>query len=99
MFIPMHRGAGGFPDEATPDNVMALREAADEYGVFLPRMLRQSPTRAGRPNPAGRPRAPYFFERRARPLELRPALPQCPSRTCESQSPLATNSASQAAQR
>ena len=27
-------GVGGFPDEARPENVMALREAADEYGVY-----------------------------------------------------------------
>jgi uroporphyrinogen-III decarboxylase len=27
-------GVGGFPDEARPENVMALREAVDEYGVY-----------------------------------------------------------------
>ena len=27
-------GNQGIPDEAKPENVMALREAADEYGVF-----------------------------------------------------------------
>jgi hypothetical protein len=27
-------GVGGFPDQARPENVMALREAADEYGVY-----------------------------------------------------------------
>ncbi len=26
-------GINGFPDESKPENVLALREAADEYGV------------------------------------------------------------------
>ncbi len=26
-------GVGGFPDQAKPENVLALREALDEYGV------------------------------------------------------------------
>lgn len=78
VFIPMHRGAGGFPDEAKPENVMALREAADEYGVFQPQTLRRSPTRAGRPNPAAPPRSPFFFERRARPLVPRPGPASVP---------------------